>query len=146
MNALLQNDRAKRPELFHFLGPIPSVELDAWLNERHLVVPNDLKQFWREAGGGDLFESETILSPFGRSNLADDVESVNQFHKQKGMPAEWMIFHTGIGGLSVVQMPSGRYASVREGSYDVQQTFASLADWYANLIRREYASRYKLQN
>jgi hypothetical protein len=144
MNTLLQNDRAKRPDLFHFLGPIQSLELDAWLSERQLAVPNDLKEFWSEAGGGELFESETILSPFGRSDLGDDVETVNQFHKQKGMPADWIVFHTGIGGLTVVQIPSGKYASVREGLYEVQQTFASFADWYANLIRREYASRYNL--
>jgi hypothetical protein len=144
MNMLLQNDRAKRPDLFHLLGPIPSVKLDAWLSERHLAVPNDLKEFWCEAGGGDLFESETILSPFGRSDLGDDVETLNQFHRHKGMPADWIIFHTGIGGLSVFQIPLGTYASVREGSYEVQQTFASFADWYANLIHREYASRYNL--
>jgi len=144
MNALLENDRAKRPELFHFLGPMPSAELDAWLNDRHLVVPDDLKQFWHEAGGGELFETETILSPFGRKDLADDVESVNEFHREKGMPANWVIFHTGIGGLSVVEMPSGKYASVRESSYEVQETFASFADWYANLVRREYAPRYGL--
>jgi hypothetical protein len=47
MNTLLQNDRAKRPDLFHFLGPIPSVELDTWLSEHQLIIPNDLKQFWR---------------------------------------------------------------------------------------------------
>jgi hypothetical protein len=146
MNALLQSDRAKRPRLFHFLGPIPPLELDAWLGEHQLAVPNDLRHFWQEAGGGDLFETETILSPFGRRDLADDVESVNQFHREQGMPADWMVFHTGLGGLSVVQMPSGKYASVREGSYEVQQTFESFADWYTNLIHREYAFRYGLSD
>jgi hypothetical protein len=144
MNTLLENDRARRPDLFHLLGPIPSAELDAWLNERQLAVPNDLRQFWCEAGGGDLFETETILSPFGRSDLGDDIETVNQFHRQKGMPGDCIIFHTGIGGLSVVHIPSGRYARLLEGSYEVQQSFESFADWYANLIRREYAIRYNL--
>jgi hypothetical protein len=144
MNAFLQSDRTKRPHLFRFHGPIPLEELDVWLHEHRFVVPEDLKQFWRETGGGELFESETILSPFGRPDLADDVESVNQFHREKGMPADWVIFHTGIGGLSVVQTASGKYATVREGSYEVQETFASLANWYLNLIRREYASRYGL--
>ena len=144
MNTLLQNDLSKRPDLFHFLGPIPSGQLDAWLSERQLAVPNDLRHFWCEAGGGELFESETILSPIGRGDLEDDVETVNQFHREKGMPADWLIFHMGIGGLSVVKIPSGAYASVRESSYEVQQTFASFSNWYANLIRREYASRYNL--
>ena len=146
MNTLLQDDRAKRPNLFLFRGSIPSVELDAWLSEHQLAVTNDLKQFWQEAGGGELFETETILSPCGRGGSVDDVRTVNEFHRQRGMPADWMIFHMGLGGLSVVQSPFGTYASVREGSYEVQQTFESLADWYANLIRREYASRYNLSD
>jgi len=146
MNALLQNDCAKRPDLFHFYGPIPSAKLETWLSERQIVVPNDLKQFWCGAGGGELFETETILSPLGQRELGDDVESVNQFHRQRGMPRDWIIFHTGIGGLSVVQTQSGKYASVHEGSYAVQQIFNSFADWYTNLIRREYVSRYKLSD
>jgi len=85
-----------------------------------------------------------VLGPFGQTALADDVDSVNQFHWQKGMSPDLLIFHTGIGGLSVVEMSSGKYSSVREGSYEVQQNFASLADWYVNLIRREYAFRYSL--
>jgi hypothetical protein len=145
MNSLLRNDQVKRPDLFHFRGAIPSSELNAWINERQYVVPSDLKQFWHEMGGGDLFESETILSPFGQSDLADDVDTVNRFHKEKGMPGNWIVFHIGLGGLSVVQVPSGLYASVREGPYyEVQQTFTSFADWYADLIHREYASRYGL--
>jgi hypothetical protein len=140
----LENDRINRPDLFDFRGPIPSEELDIWLNEHRLVVPDDLKQFWCETGGGELFESETILSPFGRIDLADDVESVNQFHREKGMPAEWVIFHTGLGGLSIVQISSGQYASIREDSYKIERSFTSFEDWYANLIRREYASRYGL--
>jgi len=86
-----------------------------------------------------------MLSPFGRTDLADDIESVNLFHRQSGMPVDWLVFHTGIGGLSVVKMLAGQYASVQEGSYQVQQTFSSLADWYAGLLRREYAARYGLQ-
>ena len=91
-----------------------------------------------------MFETETILSPFGQTNLADDLDSVNAFHRRKGLPSNYLIFHTGIGGLTVVKMPVGEYLSVREDSYEVQRTFASLADWYARLIRNEYASRYAL--
>lgn len=137
-------DQRCRPDLFHFFGAIAPDLLTTWLRERKLVIPVDLSRFWCETGGGDMFETETVLGPFGRTDLADDVDSVNQFHRQKGMSADWVIFHTGMGGLTVVEMSSGRYASVREGSYEVQQTFASLADWYANLIRQEYAPRYNL--
>jgi hypothetical protein len=144
MTAQIQEDHAKRPDLFHFGGPIIPAQLNDWLQERNLAVPEDLKRLWCEMGGGDMFESETILSPFGVSDLADDVDSVNAFHWRQGMPSDYLIFHTGLGGLSVIEMQVGRYASVREGSYQVEQTFESLSDWYARLIRKEYASRYGL--
>jgi hypothetical protein len=62
----LEKDRAIRPDLFHFFGAIRAEKLDDWLRERTLTIPHDLKKFWCETGGGDLFESETIL---GRSGL-----------------------------------------------------------------------------
>ena len=145
MNEQFNIDQKSRPDLFQMVGSIPAHSLEAWLSKRNYVVPDDLRQFWSETGGGDIFESETILSPFVRGDLGDDVDSVNDFHRQKGMPANYLIFHTGID-LTAVRMPSGEYLSIREGSYDIQQTFQSLTDWYANLIRREYASRYGLDH
>ena len=144
MKVQIQEDQAKHPELFRFSGSITTAQLNGWLQERNLVVPDDLKRLWCETGGGEMFETETILSPFGQTNLADDLDSVNAFHRRKGLPSNYLIFHTGIGGLTVVKMPVGEYLSVREDSYEVQRTFASLADWYARLIRSEYASRYAL--
>ena len=91
-----------------------------------------------------MFESETILGPHGKSELADDVDSVNEFHRQKGMPVDWLIFHTGLAGLTVVKMSTGEYASVRKGPYEVRETFDSFGDWYVNSIRNEFASRYGL--
>ncbi|MGO9085087.1 MAG: SMI1/KNR4 family protein [Candidatus Sulfotelmatobacter sp.] len=139
----LQKDNARRPDLFHFFGPILPEQLDAWLRGRKFVVPPDLREFWCQTGGGDLFESETVLSPLGPADTGDDVDSVNQYRWKNGMPPDWLIFHTGIG-LTVVKMSSGEYANVREVSYEVQQTFTSLADWYVSFVRREYASRYGL--
>lgn len=141
---LLQQDRARRPDLFHFHGAIQLEEMDAWLIKRNIVIPEDLKYLWCDTGGGDLFETETILSPFGQRDLADDVDSINEFHKRNGMPGIWLIFHTGIGGLTAVNIPKGEYASIREGSYTVEQTFLSLSDWYVNIVHREYAARYGL--
>jgi hypothetical protein len=128
--------------LFSFSGKIDPKKLDAWLDNRGFVVPSDLKEFWRETGGGDLFESETILGPFTSEDLGDDVAGQNQFLWQKGMPREWLAFHTGLW-LSAVNMRSGQYAALREPSFQIIQRFGSLADWY-HLVRKEYASRYGL--
>ncbi|HEY3974959.1 MAG TPA: hypothetical protein VGM18_18275 [Candidatus Sulfotelmatobacter sp.] len=140
----LQKDQAARADLFRFFGAIRPEKLDSWLRERKLDIPQDLKTFWCETGGGDLFESETVLSPFGNVDLGDDIDSVNQGRWQKGMPAHWLAFHTGLG-LSVVETLSGGYANLHGDSYEVRSTFKSLDDWYSNFLRKEYAERYGLR-
>ena len=141
---LLEKDRAKRPDLFWLVGPIPAEQLHAWLMQHSLGVPDDLKQLWSQTGGGEMFETETLLSPFGRAGFGADVMGVNQFHRQKGMPTGLLIIHEGLGGLTAIDTASDKYVSVQPGSYEVRKTFGSLADWYANFIRPEYASRYGL--
>ena len=137
----LRRDCITRPDLFHFFGAIHPEKLDVWLRERKLVIPHDLREFWCETGGGDLFESETVLGPFGPPHLGDDVDSVNRGQWQNGMPADWLVFHTGLN-FTVVLMSLGEYANVRADSYEIQETFRSLEDWYRCSIRKEYAPRY----
>lgn len=91
-------------------------------------------------GGGDVDQTETILGPYGNRELADDVDSVNEFHWRKGMPADWLIFHTGLGGLTVVKMSTGEYANVQHDSFEVEETFNSFADWYEKSIRPAFPS------
>lgn len=140
----LQKDRAIRLDLFDFFGAIRPQKLDEWLRQREWIIPYDLRAFWCETGGGDLFESETILGPFGPKDLGDDVDTVNQGQWQVGMPIDWLVFHTGLG-LTVVKMSSGEYANVQKGSYELRLSFRSLDDWYNHFIRKEYASRYGLR-
>jgi hypothetical protein len=142
MIEMLQRDMAKRPELFFVNGPIPRPE-DACLRMRRRVVPDDLKQLWCETGGGDMLESETILEPYGKVDLTDDIDSVNDFPWPRGMPANWLVFATGMGDLTVVKMSTGEYANIWHSSYEVTESLGSLAEGYA-MIRNELASRYGL--
>jgi hypothetical protein len=138
----LREDAARRPDIFLFNGPILSAPLDDWLGTRKLIVPDDLKEVWQETGGGIIFESETILGPYGNRGLGENVDGENEFHRQKGMPIDWLLFHTGFQ-LKAVKMSTGEYACLREGSYEVTEMYGSFAGWYA-MIRKELASRYGL--
>jgi hypothetical protein len=91
-------------------------------------------------GGGDVDQTETILGPYGNRELADDVDSVNDFHWRKGMPVDWLIFATGVGDLTVVKMSTGEYANVQHDSFEVEETFNSFADWYEKSIRPAFPS------
>jgi hypothetical protein len=143
MLELLRADIARHPNAFVLNGPIPPAELETWLVARNLTVPDDLKRVWRETGGGDMFESETILGPYGKVELADDVDTVNQFHRKRGMPADWLVIATGMGELTVLRMSVGEYANVSYDSYHVTECFVSLLEWYAR-IRNEIGPQYGL--
>jgi hypothetical protein len=84
-----------------------------------------------------MLESETILGPYGKVDRTDDFDSVNDFPWPRGMPANWLVFATGMGDLTVVKMSTGEYADIWH------ESLGSLAEWYA-MIRNELASRYGL--
>src|SRR6202521_2495816 len=133
MLELLKADIARHAKAVFLNGPIPQAELETWLVARSLTVPDDLKRVWCETGGGDMFESETIHGPYGKVELADDVDSVNQFHRQRGLPAGWLVIATGMGELPVLRMSVGEYANVSYDSYHVTGCFVSLLEWYARI-------------
>jgi hypothetical protein len=113
MRLTVLEDAKRRPDLFIWQGAIDSARLDSWTRSRNLRIPSDLRLFWIETGGGDFFESETILGPLGRADLADDVETVNAHHHLRGLPADFLVFHRGLGGLTAIQMSNGLYVQLR---------------------------------
>jgi hypothetical protein len=63
--------------------------------------PDDLVAFRQRFGGGELFESETILLPTIRAKVpltemeGDDVESVTAFQRTERPKLRGSVFHTG---------------------------------------------------
>jgi hypothetical protein len=60
---ILIQDAQRAPGIFAAFGAIVAVQLADWLRINALVIPSDLVELWQETGGGDIFESETILRP-----------------------------------------------------------------------------------
>lgn len=116
--------------------------LNIWLQKHNLNLPEDLIAFWQVTGGGDLFESETILSPFGDTYLGDDIDSVNEFHYSQGMKRDYLVFHVGTG-LSAVRLADGHYVTLRD-NYQELSEFFSLDDWYVGEVRSQFANQYHL--
>lgn len=143
MNNILMQDAARHPQLFVWNGAIESNQLEVWLQEHQLNLPQDLIELWKQTNGGDLFESETILSPFGNDSLGDDIESVNEFHYSQGMSKSYLLFHLGTG-LSAIRLSDGYYVKLDESYQEIAQ-FQSLDDWYRDKLRAEYGRRYNLE-
>jgi len=49
------------PRIFDSFGAIPLPEIQDWLRQTGVVLPSELIELWQQTGGGDIFDSETIL-------------------------------------------------------------------------------------
>ncbi len=142
MNSLLEHDQKLRPDLFYWNGPVPKDRLREWLRERRLQLPQDLLDFWEETGGGELFQSETVLGPYGDSSLGDDVDTVNVECRAEGLPLGYLVVHTGLD-VTAIRLADGRWVAFAPISYAQLREYDSFASWYQR-IREEYAERYGL--
>ena len=141
---LILQDAIAMPKVFHWNGSIPEDRLDRWLSDRKLVVPEDLKRFWMATGGGSVFETEDLLGPFGNMQLLEDFDGPNDFHQSKGLPTDWLLFHTGTW-LSAIRPGESQYLLLNK-HYAIIGEYVSFEQWYRNSIRTEFADRYGLQS
>ncbi len=136
-------DAEQRPELFRWKGSESRGRLSGWASGIAGKVPEDLLSLWSSTGGGELFETETLLSPFGDPGVGDDVDGVTQLYRERGLTPDWIVFHTGFG-MSAFSTQDGRIAWFGSSSNTPTSVFASVDDWYTHALRAEYAGRYGL--
>lgn len=142
---LVIEDSLRRPELFHWRGPIAREELAHWLTQRGLsALPADLAEVWRQTGGGDLFESETILAPFGAHDADDAVEEVNHDLQSGGLEPNLLVFHTGYI-ISAVDTSSATFVELNPTTLMAKRWFTTFDEWYAATVRAELGPRYGIK-
>jgi hypothetical protein len=145
MPPTIYEDALVRPDLFHWFGVVEA-EFEPWLTALPLRVHPGLVSFWRRTGGGDLFESETLLGPLA-SNEGDNVLEMNEFHWNHGLPSDLLIFHTGhcLSASSVDRRRHrNRLITLSPNSYQIEHQFDTFNEWYQRTIRSEYSERYGL--
>ncbi len=141
MIELLKEDLASAPSAFDWRGPTDVEALRRWLKEHMRRVPDDLLALWARTGGGDMFETEEVLSPLAVGD--HDLAATNDQLWAQGLPSELLVFHSGLYMTaigpeeSVIRVDSIRLTQV--GLFD------SMSGWYADL-RGEYAETYDLNN
>lgn len=145
---LILQDALRHPGAFDWFGSIRPPALAEWLRRSGFVIPRDLQDFWIATGGGDVFESETLLRPTGMAAKSgeffagDDIETANERHRQRGLTAGLLLFHQGTWN-SAIALDEQRYA-VLNSEYSELFRFDSFDDWYAATIRKEFGERYGL--
>ena len=142
MTLQILEDARERPELFCWAGALNFEQLSGWSSRNSLVLVPELFHLLSVTGGGDMFETETILMPFSGQQTGDNAEEANAFHRQQGLPKHLWLFHVGIV-LSAVDKRDARVVTVSE-HYGIRGEYPSLDHWYVTVIRDEYAGRYGL--
>ena len=141
MTFALLVDAKDQPRAFRWNGSVPRQRIDEWPADRGWRVPGELIELWTEVGGGELFESETILQPCLHGE--DDIDEENEQLIPLGLPFDLMVFHRGMC-ISAVDQSSGEVIVLEPETFGETGRFASVDDWYRQLIRREFADRYGL--
>ena len=145
MRSLLLEDARRRPDLFIWTGPIPEQKLRTWLRDNELLdrLPDDLIRLWRAVGGGDYFETESILSPLGDVTMGDDVLGVRALMRGQGLEPGFLPFARG-AFTAAIDTTTGEYVELGPDFQRPGQRYRTLDDWYLNEPRREFAQRYGL--
>ena len=140
---LILHDSAARPGVFFWFGALPASQIEDWERENSICVPADLKTLWSLKGGGDLFESETILQPFGSAEY-DLIDPVTQVYRERGLSDEFRMFQTGCVE-SVFRISDGALFSLVNPDENCQMIqHADLEQWYKSTIRKLFAGKYDL--
>jgi hypothetical protein len=135
----LRQDIAEAPEAFDLVGPVDPAAIDQTTAALGHPASEPLRELWSAIGGGDMFETEELLSPTtsGPHSLAEQ----NAELRRGGLPAGFLVFHRGLHMTAAD--PSGSLVALDPDTFDAVRRFDSLAEWYDDL-RREYAATYGL--
>jgi hypothetical protein len=146
MFRLFEDAKLNRRIFFPF-GPIPEAELNDWLHRTDLVLPPDLLEFWRLTGGGDIFDTETILRPTvptppNACFVEDEIEGFNAVAEVRGKSPDLYLFCSGLP--SAVRLSDQKYVTLNDDQYTVDQVLDSFDEWYVQVLREEFAAQYGL--
>jgi hypothetical protein len=135
----LERDVRLAPNAFDWLGSTGVAPLTEWLDRNGRRVPEDLVTLWARTGGGDMFETEEVLSPSATGD--HDLEAVNRRLWAAGLAEEHLVFHSGLYLTAVDSR--GAIVRIDRDRLEPVGAFDSIGDWYADL-RREYGRTYGL--
>jgi hypothetical protein len=134
---IIKNDIRNYPHLFQIIK-----ESSLANNNMNLSVPQDLMDFWIDFGFGEMFETETIYSPF-TDNENYSIKEINDFFMSRGLSTDFCVFHTGIN-ISAFRIEEPCFVLLEEDSFEILESFYTFDEWYNKTLRAEYFERYSM--
>jgi len=119
------------PSLLFAYGKIEETKLANELQKINYNFPDELIGFWKEFGGGDLFETETILYPLQSTNeLVDSLVPTNDFYHTNGLDNKYIIFQKNAAQLTVFDSQTDEIVLLSTGNYVVRKRFENFENWF----------------
>ncbi len=137
-------DKAKHQALFQFGPGANEDDIHRIVADNKLKISEDIAVLWAAVGTGTAFETEDIFSIGSDATTGESSISVTMWYRQKGLPVDYLVFHRGLGGLSVLNMKNQCIYVIDEDSFSPTHAFLSFDDWYCGHLRSEYRERYGL--
>ena len=137
-------DAIEQPRLFLWCGALDETKINEWIPPNRVQVPLDLRKLWSVTGGGEMFETETLLSPFA-SDPDYDINMRNEFYWKSGVDKTLLVFHIGTW-ISAIRDNTPHFISFKENEMENKMQFESIDAWYCQTLRKEYANRYDLKD
>jgi len=120
------------PYIIFPYGAIEPEKLKSGLSKMNYQFPKELFDFWVEFGGGDLFETETILYPLeSDNNLIDCIWENNEFYYQQGLDKRYITFQQNPAQLTVFDTKTNEIVLLSNGDYIVRKKFDNFNAWFA---------------
>ncbi len=139
---IIKSDIKKYPTILFPFGRIGAAELKKELNNYNFKFPSELVDIWSEFGGGDFFQTETILYPYQNEHI-DNIVDVNNFLIKEGMPVKYFAFHIGRGEVTAfLKEDNNRIVNLKRDSWQETYHYSSFKDWFADLRMELISMRY----
>ena len=140
----LQYVAEKRPELVSFFQPPTDADIAEFERVIGATIPNSLKIFWLRWGTGSVFETEEFFSPAEDLDTGESALTLINEYRAIGLPNEFFVFHRGLGGVTCMNS-FGTIVQINDTDSSIKKQFATIDEWFDDVLMREYANRYSLE-
>jgi len=130
----LKNKMKNYPQILIYYGGIKKNLLKKELSKYSFEFPKELIEFWIEFGSGDLFQTETILSPIpSDKDYILDIIEINNFLHNKGLDKNLIVFHENASEVSAFDVVTQKISIISNTNYLTKKQLENIDKWFEYL-------------
>jgi len=137
-NFLKHKQKEDRGIFFEY-NPVDKNVLFKELKKYNFSFPNELIHLWLELGGGDLFETYSILHPVhSELDWADDMITHNEYALSLGFDNEYFIFARDAGESAAFHKKNHKIVVFENQTFRKLKSYENITDWFQQMLYWHY--------